>query len=301
MQNLDNTYVIGDVHGCYYTLTNLIKKLPSDAELIFVGDLCDKGNYSKEVIELVIEKNYLCVKGNHEHLFETYILDAVEKNIHSPWSTDKRYGGEVCIKSYNNDIKLIKKHLAWIASLPMYIQRGKYFITHGFSLDLYKHKDNPKYYKDFLLRRIYSTTIEPEIQEDIINVFGHCVFPKVQVGNKFFCLDTGCATSGHLSALCLKTKKIIQEKMDSRDSTHKVKELNLESFDTTSTLEQIQEITLQNSCDYADYDVISHEVLVYIVQKYKDKGIEELFKMKKKGVIFEKQLNRIIDSEHKNE
>lgn len=54
MTDLTNTFVIGDVHGCYYTLLNLVKKLPSDANLIFVGDLCDKGNFSKEVIEFVM-------------------------------------------------------------------------------------------------------------------------------------------------------------------------------------------------------------------------------------------------------
>ena len=34
-----NTYIIGDVHGCFYTLQNLINKLPKYADIIFVGDL----------------------------------------------------------------------------------------------------------------------------------------------------------------------------------------------------------------------------------------------------------------------
>ena len=292
---LDNTYVIGDVHGCHHTLLNLIAKLPSDAELIFVGDLCDKGNFSKEVIELVIENNYACVKGNHEHLFEKYILDAVEKNIHSPWSADKRYGGEACIQSYKGDIALIKKHLAWITKLPMYIQKEKYFITHGFALDLYKHKDNEAYYNDFLLRRYYQDSVEPKVEEDIINVFGHCVFSEVQVGEKFFCLDTGCPTDGYLSALCLGTKEITQVKMNQKDSSHVVKELTLELFNINSTLEEIQNITLKSPCKYEEYDVVSHEVLVHIVQSYKEEGLKELLNMKKKGVIFPKQLNRIME------
>ena len=44
------TYVIGDVHGCINTLKELIDKLPVNANLIFVGDLCDKGKYSKDVL-----------------------------------------------------------------------------------------------------------------------------------------------------------------------------------------------------------------------------------------------------------
>lgn len=293
--SLYNTYVIGDVHGCYHTLLNLIEKLPIDAELIFVGDLCDKGNFSKEVIEFVIENDYACVKGNHEHLFEKYILDVVVNKIDSPWNLDKRYGGDVTIKSYKHDIQLIHRHLKWISSLPMYLEKEKYFITHGFALDLYKHKDDESYYKDFLLKRYYKDTQEPSVEEDIINVFGHCVFSKVQTGEKFLCLDTGCSSDGYLSALCLGTHEIVQEKMDKKDSAYSVKELSLESFNKQSTLATIQNITLNKSCEYAEYDVISHDVLVYIVQKHKKEGFKELFNMQKRGVVFPKQINRVLE------
>lgn len=61
-KDLHNTFVIGNVHGCYHTLLNLIQKLPSDAKLIFVGDLCDKGNYSEDVIEFIIQNNYPSIR-----------------------------------------------------------------------------------------------------------------------------------------------------------------------------------------------------------------------------------------------
>ena len=35
--------IIGDVHGCFDTLIALIAKLPTDAKIIFVGDLIDRG------------------------------------------------------------------------------------------------------------------------------------------------------------------------------------------------------------------------------------------------------------------
>jgi len=54
----DGIFVVGDVHGCFYTLQKLLKKLPQDARVIFVGDLVDKGNYSKEVVEFVKLNNY---------------------------------------------------------------------------------------------------------------------------------------------------------------------------------------------------------------------------------------------------
>ena len=48
--------VIGDIHGCLYTLQNLVEqirqKYPS-IEIYAVGDFVDRGNFSYEVIEFI--------------------------------------------------------------------------------------------------------------------------------------------------------------------------------------------------------------------------------------------------------
>lgn len=67
--------VIGDVHGCitslkelYYTITDkyLIHRI------IFLGDIVDRGMYSKEVTDFIIELQgktlVTCLKGNHEDM-----------------------------------------------------------------------------------------------------------------------------------------------------------------------------------------------------------------------------------------
>jgi len=66
-----NTYIIGDVYGCYYTLKYLIAQLPKDADIIFVGDLVDRGNFSKEVVEFMIERSHRAILGNHEAGIDT--------------------------------------------------------------------------------------------------------------------------------------------------------------------------------------------------------------------------------------
>ena len=48
-------YVIGSVHGCYHTLKALISRFPKDADIIFTGNVCDFGNYTKDAIEFIIE------------------------------------------------------------------------------------------------------------------------------------------------------------------------------------------------------------------------------------------------------
>jgi len=48
----DSVYIIGDVHGCYTTLMQLIEQLPNKekSHLIFVGDLIDRGKDSARVV-----------------------------------------------------------------------------------------------------------------------------------------------------------------------------------------------------------------------------------------------------------
>lgn len=292
-KSLHNTFVIGDVHGSYYTLLNLLKQLPSDANLIFVGDLCDKGNFSNEVIEFVMRNNYPCVKGNHEHLFEKYILDAVENDIHSPWSSDKRYGGMSCIESYKNDTVRIKKHLEWIQKLPMYIEIENYFITHGFALEYYEHRDNKEYYNDFLLNRYYDG--DSVAKSDVINIFGHCSFDEVVDGGNFFCIDTSCSYGKKLTAMQLGTHKLYQEQMDSRDSDFKAEAITLKEYDVYShSFESIASLVIDENSIYGTYDIVSNDVLEAIVDKYGEAGKKELIRMHERAQIFPKQIKKVL-------
>jgi len=137
-----STYVIGDIHGCYHTMMALLDKLPSDARIIFVGDLCDRGNYSKEVIEYISSNHYECILGNHDYYMATSIDDALEgrENI---WSKDENMGYEATLKSYGGDREILHRHIKWIKTLPQYIEIDHYFISHAFALPYYQRKNNP--------------------------------------------------------------------------------------------------------------------------------------------------------------
>jgi hypothetical protein len=61
---------ISDVHGCIDELLELLRKVeyrPGDV-VLFLGDLVAKGPYSSQVIELAMDLNALCVRGNHEQV-----------------------------------------------------------------------------------------------------------------------------------------------------------------------------------------------------------------------------------------
>lgn len=288
-----NTYVIGDVHGCFHTLQKLISRLPNNAKIIFVGDLCDKGKYSKEVIEFVISGNYACVKGNHEHLMEKYLHDAVQHNKHSPWSTDYRYGGIATYESYQDDHDTMQRHLAWIADLPMYIQLQEYFITHGFALPFYDHRNDEAFYNDFLLNRYEEGMEVPS--SDVVNVFGHCVFDEVISGENFYGIDTGCSYGNKLTALQLGSMKLIQEPMDSRDSSYEIVEMKMHHLEEVLD-ESLHISTLVNHIDtkFTEFDLVSTEVASYIVTTYGEDGVATVHQMLEKNQLFIKQAKKIL-------
>src|ERR1044071_9213832 len=63
------TIVVGDIHGCYDELMELMKKvdLKDDDRVVAVGDLITKGPKNREVLKLFMaDKRYSSVIGNHD-------------------------------------------------------------------------------------------------------------------------------------------------------------------------------------------------------------------------------------------
>lgn len=65
----ERTIIVGDVHGCYEELRDLLVKCSyskQNCTLIFVGDLVNKGPYSLETVQFAREEGAHCVRGNHD-------------------------------------------------------------------------------------------------------------------------------------------------------------------------------------------------------------------------------------------
>lgn len=96
--------VIGDVHGCKNTLESLYGKISEKTKSVFsVGDLVDRGKYSKETVRFCIEKNIKCVRGNHEDI----LLRALEnpdgkynRTGFSNFEVSMSLGGKATVHSY---------------------------------------------------------------------------------------------------------------------------------------------------------------------------------------------------------
>jgi len=233
------TYIIGDVHGEFDTLKALITKLPHDAEIIFVGDLIDRGAKSREVIAFVRENKHRVVLGNHEELMINYGTSFTKTH---PNSTNPSFmhtwynnGGDATLFSYGLLSYDIKKGMScvenaemmeqffddieWLKSLPLYIELPHTInnlpvvITHASCADVWHHHDNPDAEETFIEYALWHRK-NPKPQSEIYNIFGHTpVEFGVEIEEHFANVDTGCYIKKHgyneLSAFCVETQEVV--------------------------------------------------------------------------------------------
>jgi len=206
-------YVIGDVHGRYKELMTLVRKLPKDAKLIFVGDLIDRGPDSAKVVKFVRENNYPCVMGNHEHFMIAEGL--IDGKAPTRWyeSFEKWYGefgGDKTLQSYgigedyqeivlaqeSPKLKQFYDDIQWMKSLPHVIELGdciingrKAVISHSCVWPPWdKRRQNRAVFEE----HVRNNREIPEDIEGIFNIYGHQC--KKQVETTFFsaCIDISC-------------------------------------------------------------------------------------------------------------
>ncbi|HEX9252766.1 MAG TPA: metallophosphoesterase, partial [Ignavibacteriaceae bacterium] len=122
--------VIGDVHGCYYTLKKLLDKIRTkypDIKIYCVGDLVDRGNYSFEVIQFVIAEKINFTSGNHDYMFYSNMRDPFSLMAKS-W----RYNGaETTLASYKDKLNQMEEHLDLINNSPLFFNIDDCFISHA--------------------------------------------------------------------------------------------------------------------------------------------------------------------------
>jgi len=218
---ISNTYVIGDVHGCYYTLKKLLNKIPINSNIIFTGDLLDKGFFSKKVIQLIKNNdNYHSVQGNHETFFIKYGLDYFNTHRKNLWTTSNTYGGKFTMDNYSS-LEELTEDINFIKSLPTYIEIKNFYITHGYGLPYYKRRKKIEFKRAIQNNRISLENYKKEYEDfknyNIINIFGHDNFDEIIIGKKYVAIDTGCVYGNKLTALRLSDFSIIQVNKDLKD------------------------------------------------------------------------------------
>ncbi|MDP4116218.1 MAG: metallophosphoesterase, partial [Bacteroidota bacterium] len=129
--------VIGDIHGCLFTLKQLVEKVRKNypgIAVFSVGDLIDRGNFSSEVFEYVLSEGIKFTPGNHEYMFYSYFKEPMS-SAGAAWM----YNDNVAtLISYENRNNLLQKHISIIKELPLYFNLDDCFISHAGVSSSYK-------------------------------------------------------------------------------------------------------------------------------------------------------------------
>lgn len=164
-------FVIGDVHGKFGMLQELLKYWDGTSPLVFLGDLIDRGEDSRSVLTLVCDlvknHNTICLAGNHEHMFKAWLDNPSECYDHY-----RRNGGDTTINSLlgrplNTNVKAIADAqrvretcpnlVEFIYSLPYVYETNKYIFVHaGLDLKLADWHDTSDYDKVWIRQPFHS-------------------------------------------------------------------------------------------------------------------------------------------------
>ena len=217
-------YAIGDIHGRADLLDQLLAKIDADdaargsadTQIIFLGDLPDRGPGSRQVIERAMalaeaRPETVFIKGNHEELM-IRVWDGERQTA----ATFHRAGGRETLMSYGvtadqydawdlGDVtdattRLVPKaHIDFLRAFRPAYRLGDYFFTHagvrpGIALDDQDEKD---------LRWIRQDFIESTADFGAVVVHGHTIRDDVEERANRIGIDTGAYASGRLTAIGL--------------------------------------------------------------------------------------------------
>lgn len=205
-------FAIGDIHGCFNALVNLIEnkiKLKKNDKLILLGDYIDRGAQSREVIDFIIELqnkgfDVVTLMGNHEAL----MLDALENEKNLPkWIQN---GGEKTLMSFSLQSlnELDPHYISFFKGLILYYVFDNFLFVHaGFNDTI----DNPFDDKFNMLWSRNTFYTHPLLVEKII-IHGHTSITEnqcqqlVNIRKQTINIDTGCVYTdidgyGRLTAL----------------------------------------------------------------------------------------------------
>ncbi len=217
----ERIYAIGDIHGrvdCLDELLALIaadeaQRGPSQTSLVFLGDLVDRGDHSRAVIERAIsvasERPCRFLMGNHEEIF----IKAWEGDMAS-LRMFHRIGGRETLLSYgvkpyaydSADFEMLASllaahvpadHIAFLRRFEDCYARGDYLFVHaGIRPGTPIAEQDPTE-----MRWIRDKFLDDARDHGMMVVHGHSIVTEVEERPNRIGIDTGAYASGQLTAV----------------------------------------------------------------------------------------------------
>lgn len=111
-------FFVGDIHGCFELLTHKLTEVDFDINkdrLISVGDLADRGPASEQCVELIGERWFHAVRGNHEDM-----CIRTHRNDWDPYNFT--YNGGQWFMDLNGQFDRQERLVQMMETLPLFIQ-----------------------------------------------------------------------------------------------------------------------------------------------------------------------------------
>lgn len=200
---MDKVFVVGDIHGNYELLENILTKWnPKEEQLIFLGDYIDRGPDSLKVLQKVIDltKNFgaIAISGNHEQIL-LYWLNNTEKS--SEFFFHEKVGGTATIHSLFPELKeniifsdvnvlelasKVKEQFSveveFIKNLKVYYEWDSYLFVHaGIDVHVEDFKETKEENFYWIRDEFHST---PHLAKEIV-VFGHTPTPNLNKNKSY--------------------------------------------------------------------------------------------------------------------
>jgi len=199
-------FVVGDIHGCYDELVELIEmiNLKDEDLLIALGDIVDRGNKSKEVYQYLKDRpNTVVLMGNHERKHQRGVLS---------------YAQDIVKVQFGNDYN---DFLLWVNTLGYYYETEEAIIIHAF----FEHDKALHDQREEVLcgstsgDRYLESKYPPNTHwTDVYSgskpvIYGHHVVGHVpKVVSNTYGIDTGCCHGDFLTAIELPSFTVHQVK-----------------------------------------------------------------------------------------
>jgi len=203
---MKRTLVVGDIHGCFEELLNLMEKaaLGQGDRIIAVGDLITKGPSNREVLELFANDQRLSsVIGNHD-LAVLRFWRGEDVSL-SP-------AQERTVRELESNAESFRTYLE---SLPVYIELDSHIIVHaGLRPRVPLHEQSVEDLTELRTMGADPTSREGVPWFEVYDgektvLFGHWPGPEPKTARRAIGLDTGCVYGHLLTAYVIETNEFV--------------------------------------------------------------------------------------------